>query len=48
MVQMSLLEIVYCRVDADDNSGVLMIVIMCVCGTQKTSSRDGQKKDTSG
>ena len=47
MVQMSLLEIVCCRADADDYSGVSMIV-MCVCGTQQTSSRDGQKKDTPG
>ena len=46
MVQMSLLEIVCCQADADDNSGVWMIVIMCVCGTQQTLSRDGQKKDT--
>ena len=46
MVQMSLLEIVFCQADADDNSGVWMIVIMCVCGTQQTSSWDGQKKDT--
>ena len=33
MVQMSLLEIVYYGADADDNSGVWMTVIMCVCGT---------------
>ena len=46
-MQMSLLEIVYCQVDADDNS-VWMIVIMCVRGTQQTSSWDGQKKDTPG
>ena len=47
-MQMSLLEIVYCQADADDNSSVWMIVIMCVCGTQQTSSRNGQKKDTPG
>ena len=39
---MSLLEIACCWADPDDNSGVWMIVIMCVCGTQQTS-RDGQK-----
>ena len=44
MVQMSLLEIVYCRIDVVDNSGASMIVIMCVCGAQQTLSRDGQKK----
>ena len=48
MVQMSVLEIVYCRADAIDNSDVWMIAFMCVCGTQQTSCRDGQKKDTPG
>ena len=42
---MSLLKIVYCWADANDNSSVWMIVIMCVWGTQQTS-QDGQKKDT--
>ena len=48
MVQMSLLETGYCRAGADDNSDVWMIVFMCVCGTQQTSSWDDQKKDTPG
>ena len=48
MVQISLLEKVYCGADADDDSVVWMIFIMCVCGTQQASSRDGLKKDTLG
>ena len=35
-MQMSLLEVVHCWADADDSSGVWMIVFMCVCGTQQT------------
>ena len=39
-----LLEIVYCRADADNNSGIWMIVIMCVSVAHQTSSQYGQKK----
>ena len=42
MVQMSLLEIVYCQADADDNSGIWMVVIMCVSVAHQTSSQDDQ------
>ena len=45
MVQVSHLEIVYCKADADDNSGVEWL-LLCVYVVQ--TSRDGQKKDTLG
>ena len=44
MVQVSLLEIVYCRPDADNNSGIWMIVIMCVSVAHQTSSQCDQKE----
>ena len=44
-MQMSLLEVVYCWADADDSSGVWMIVFMCVCGTQQTSSWHGKDRN---
>ena len=45
MIQMSLLELVHCWADADDSSGVWMIVFMCVCGTQQTSSWHGKDRN---
>ena len=44
-MQMSLLEVVHCWADADDSSGVWMIVFMCVCGTQQTSSWYGKDRN---
>ena len=44
-MQMSLLEVVHCWADADDSSGVWMIVFMCVCGTQQTSSWHGKDRN---